>query len=129
MKKRISILRIIGLFLLILAIFVTGSLFLGLHSYLAATPRITPYENTTITVGQTVTIDDIALVEKSQGTRIVGAWWKDGDDKGITMSEDSNSFVVTEGEGTILVEIHAQGGEKGEDAREAVEITCKLGVS
>ena len=125
MKKRISILRVIGLFLLILAIFVTGSLFLGLHSYMTDTPRITPYEDVVITHGQIVTYDDVALIEKSQGTRIVGAWWKGGDDKGITMSEDSNSFVVTEGEGTILVEIHAQGGEKGEDAREAVEIICK----
>ena len=83
MKKRISILRIIGLFLLILAIFVTVSLFLSLHSYLAATPRITPYENTTITVGQTVTIDDIALVEKSLGTKIMGVWWENGSIGGI----------------------------------------------
>lgn len=125
MKKRFSVLKVIGMLLLILAVFVVGSLVIGLNIYMADTPRITPYENVTITAGQTVTYDDIALIEKSQGTRIVGAWWKGGDDKGITLSEDSNSFVVTEGEGTLLVEIHAQGGEKGEDAREAVEITCK----
>jgi len=125
MKKRFSILRVIGLFLLILAVFVTGSLVINLHIYMADTPRITPYEDVVITHGQVVTYDDVALIEKSQGTRIVGAWWKDGDDKGITLSGDSNSFVVTEGEGTILVEIHAQGGENGEDAREAVEISCK----
>ena len=125
MKKRISILRVIGLFLLILAIFVTGSLFLGLHSYMAATPRITPYENTTITVGQTVTIDDIALVEKSLGTKIMGVWWEDGSIGGIDLSEDRQSFVITGGEGTLFAEILAQGDEGGEDAREAVEITCK----
>lgn len=125
MKKCFSVLKVIGLLLLILAVFVVGSLFINLHTYIADTPRITPYENVIITAGQTVTYDDIALIEKSQGTRIVGAWWKGGDDKGITLSEDSKSFVVTEGEGTLLVEIHAQGGEKSEDAREAVEITCK----
>ena len=125
MKKRFSILRVIGLFLLILAVFVVGSLFINLHIYMADTPRITPYEDVVITHGQVVTYDDVALIEKSQGTRIVGAWWKGGDDKGITLSEDSNSFVVTEGEGTLLVEIHAQGGDNGEDARKAVEITCK----
>lgn len=125
MKKRFSILRVIGLFLLILAVFVTGSLFINLHIYMADTPRITPYEDVVITHGQVVTYDDIALIEKSHGTRIVGAWWESGGEAGITMSEDSNFFIVTEGEGTILVEIHAQGGDKGEDAREAVAITCK----
>ena len=77
MKKRFSILKIIGLFLLILAVFVTGSLFINLHIYMADTPRITPYEDVVITHGQVVTYDDVALIEKSQGTRIVGAWWKD----------------------------------------------------
>ena len=125
MKKRFSLLKVIGLFLLILAVFVTGSLVIGLNTYMADTPRITPYDDVVITHGQVVTYDDIALIEKSHGTRIVGAWWEDGGEEGITMSEDSNSFVVTEGEGTILVEIHAQGGENGEDAREAVKITCR----
>ncbi len=125
MKKRFSILRVVGLFLLILAVFITGSLFINLQIYMAATPRITPYEDVIITHGQVVTYDDIALIEKSLGTRIVGAWWEDGSEEGITMSEDSNSFVVTEGEGTIFVEIHAQGGDKGEDARKAIEITCE----
>ncbi len=125
MKKRFSILRVIGLFLLILAVFVTGSLLIGLNIYMADTPRITPYEDVVITHGQIVTYDDIALIEKSLGTRIVGAWWESGSEAGINLSEDSNSFVVTEGEGTIFVEIHAQGGEDGEDARKAVEIICK----
>lgn len=125
MKKRFSILRIIGLLLLILAVFVTGSLLINLNTYMADTPRITPYENVTITAGQTVTYDDIALVEKSLGTRIVGVWWEGGSVGGIALSEDKQSFTITGGKGTLLVEIHAQGGEKGEDAREAVEITCK----
>ena len=113
------------MFLLILAIFVTGSLFLGLHSYLAATPRITPYENVTITAGKTVTIDDIALVEKSLGTKITGVWWEGGSIGGIDLSEDRQSFTITDGEGVLFAEILAQGDKGGEDAREAVEIICK----
>lgn len=125
MKKRFSILRVIGLFLLILAVFVTGSLFIELHSYMAATPRITPYEDITIAAGQTVTIDDIALIEKSLGTKIVGVWWEGGSVGGIALSEDKQSFTITGGEGTLFAEIHAEGDKGGEDARKAIEITCK----
>lgn len=125
MKKRFSILRVIGLFLLILAVFVTGSLVINLHSYVMATPKITPYENVTITTGQTVTISDLALIERGLGAKIVGVWWEGGSVGGIDMSDDNQSFTITDGEGTLFAEILAQGDKGGEDAREAVEIICK----
>ena len=125
MKKKFSILKVIGLFLLILAVFVTGSLFINLYSYLESTPRITPYENITINTGKEIYPEDIALIEKSHGTIIKRVCWENGSIQGITVKDDGSSFVVTEGEGILEVYIFAQKGESGEDAYETIEITVQ----
>ena len=123
MKKKFSVLRVIGLFLLLLAIYVVGSLIWGLHSYMAATPRITPYEDITITVGQTVTPDDLALIERSQGARITGVTWENDSTRGIVRESDGSSFTVTEGEGIIYVHIFAEKNKGGEDRDKTIAVT------
>lgn len=125
MKKKFSILRVIGLFLLILAIYVTVSLGWGVYSYMEATPKITPYEDVKITVGQIITADDIALIERSHGTFISAVCWESGDRQGISVAEDGSSFTVTEGQGVLEVYIYARKGDNGEDRDEKVTVICE----
>ncbi len=125
MKKKFSILRVIGLFLLILAIYVTVSLGWGVYSYMEATPKITPYEDVKITVGQIVTADDIALIERSRGTTIRNVCWESGGSEGISVAADGTSFTVTEGKGILEVLVYAKKGKGGEDRDETVRVICE----
>lgn len=125
MKKKFSILRVIGLFLLILAIYVTVSLGWGLYTYMEGTPKITPYEDIKITAGQIVTIDELALVERSHGVFISAVCWESGDRQGILVAEDGSSFTVTEGQGVLEVYVYARKGDNGEDRDEKVTVICE----
>ncbi len=123
--KRISILRIIGLFLIILAVYVVVSLGWGLYTYMEGTPKITPYEDVRITAGQVVTPDDLALVERSHGTFISAACWESGSRLGISVAEDGSSFTVTEGQGVLEVYVYARKGDNGEDRDAKVTVHCE----
>lgn len=125
MKKKSSILRVIGLFLIILALYVTISLGWGLYTYMDGTPKITPYEGVKITVGQVVTPDDLVLVERSHGTFISYVGWESGGRQGISLAEDGSSFTVTEGQGVLEVLIYARKGESGEDRDKMVTVICE----
>ena len=125
MKKKFSILRVIGLFLIILALYVTISLGWELHTYMEGTPKITPYENVKITVGQVVTPDDLALIERSHGTFIYSANWESGSRLGISVAEDGSSFTVTEGQGVLEVLIYARKGDNGEDRDKMIRVICE----
>lgn len=125
MKKKFSILRVIGLFLIILAVYVTVSLGWELYSYMESTPKIIPYEDVKITVGQVVTADDIALIERSRGTTIKDVCWESGSREGISVAEDGTSFTITEGEGVLEVLVYARKGESGEDRDKLIRVTCE----
>lgn len=125
MKKKFSILRVIGLFLIILALYVTISLGWGLYTYMEGTPKITPYEGVKITAGQVVTVDELALVERSHGKFISAACWESGDRLGISVAEDGSSFTVTEGQGVLEVYVYARKGDNGEDRDAKVTVLCE----
>lgn len=125
MKKKFSILRVIGLFLLILAVFVTASLAWELYSYMEGTPKITPYEDVRITAGQVVTADDIALVERSRGTTIRDVCWESGSREGISVAEDGSFFTVNEGQGVLEVLVYAKKGDSGEDRDKMISVICE----
>ena len=92
---------------------------------MADTPRITPYEDVVITHGQVVTVDELALVERSHGTFISAACWESGDRLGISVAEDGSSFTVTEGQGVLEVYVYARKGDNGEDRDAKVTVLCE----
>lgn len=125
MNRKFNIIKITALVFIILAICVAAYLGWGLYSYMAATPEITPYENIKITSGQVVTVDELALVERSGGTFISAVGWESGSRLGITLAEDGSSFTVTEGQGVLEVIVYAQKNGDGEDRDKTVRVICE----
>lgn len=100
-----------GLFLLGVLIFI-GSNMVTIMTYVEITERDKPIvsvkENVEIYIGEEYEIGDIIKVENSHGEEFVKVVWAKGaydDTSGIYVSEDEKTFTVSEGKGTLHIEI------------------------
>lgn len=99
---------------------------IGIYMYVDGSPKIKPRENfVEISTGQTVTPEDLVIIDKSYGIRIISAVWEGNTSEGITISGFGTSFTVTEGEGMMFVTLYAQSGYVGKSVFETVCVICE----
>lgn len=84
----------------------------GLVSYWKMIPTITMKENVVIEEGDTIQLDDVAIVSDNMEEYRISAIWENGKEEGISGDEEHHSIIIENGKGDLVVTITAAGANK-----------------
>lgn len=113
MGRNIAIIMII----VVIALLTVVYLLFGLKRYMDANPQITPYENVTCRVGETLSIEKLVKIEKVKEAKILGISEDTREQTDAKITEDKQAVYAGSQPGTFQVSVMATGSNH--ESREA----------
>lgn len=105
MGRNIAIIMII----VVIALLTVVYLLFGLKRFMDANPQITPYENVSCRVGETLSIEELVKIEKAKEVKILGISEDTREQTDAKITEDKQAVYVGSQPGTFQVSVMATG--------------------